>query len=263
MSTDEDVLLREVEEDLKYEKQLDFLKAYGPWVAGAAAILVAGVAGMQIWSGMQDQSRATAAEAFLTAAVESPEAPLQAADALAQVSGQLEGGYKGLAGLREAGLLLAGDDKPAALASFRSVYDDPSLPDRMRDLARLRAALVMLDSDAPSAAALSTTVTTEAFKPNALEIEAVASLATGNYDRAYTLFTSLAADETAGAGVASRASALAPVADAGRRGVTLSPETSAAEDFIKSFSDQLGDEGVLPTLPEPATDASETDGAPN
>ncbi|MEM9234729.1 MAG: tetratricopeptide repeat protein, partial [Pseudomonadota bacterium] len=177
---------------------------------------------------------------------------------------QTGGGYAGLARLRAAAFLVQDGDIDGANAALTTIAQDDSLPDRLRDLARLRAASLVLDNDPARATALAGEVTTDAMVPFADEIRALAALSAGDYEAAYAGFTRLVDQGSALAipAVAERARLMAPVADAARRGVSLEPQESEADAFIRSFTDQLDQELSAPadenTVPE---EVPEEDGA--
>lgn len=262
MNTSDDVLLKEVDEDLRHEKQLNFLKQYGPWLAGAAGALVLGVAGQQIWTGHEDAKRATAGAAYFDAVFEAPDDVAAAADALEQIQPNLAGsGYATLAEMRLGASRALADEPEAALAAYQAVIDDGSAPQRLRDFARLRAAYSQVDSAPDIASRLAGAITTEAFLDHAHEVEALAALALEDYETAFALLSELGAS-TKDPRLASRARLLAPVADAGRNGVSLEPETSETNDFINSLVDDLAVDDLLGSQDASAPDVPDASAAP-
>lgn len=261
MSTDENVLLKEVDEDLAQEEQIAFLKRFGPWLLGASLTAVIGVGVYQAMSKSQQTARDDASIAYRAAVEESTSLTgASAADAMVQFAEQVDGGYGALADLRAAGLFLAANEQTKALDALARVYGDETLPMRLRDAARLRAATVQLDEAPTQAAAIANVISTDAFAPYAREIEGLAAMSQGNYAAAYDLFLGLKVAFDTPAPLAGRAAILLPLADAGRAGVTLAPASSEAESFIESFSNQLEDQGLvgegltLPPVPAQAAD---------
>ena len=245
MNTSDDVLLKEVDEDLRHEKQLNFLKQYGPWLAGAAGALVLGVTGQQIWTSHEAAKRADAGAAYFDAVFEAPDDVAAAADALEQIQPNLAGsGYATLAEMRLGALRALADEPEAALAAYQAVIDDGSAPQRVRDFARLRAAYAQVDTAPDIASRLAGEITTEAYLGHAHEVEALAALALGDDETAFATLSDLA-QTTTDPRLASRARLLAPVADAGRNGVALEPETSETNDFINSLVDDLAVDDLL------------------
>ncbi|WOI54154.1 tetratricopeptide repeat protein [Parvularcula sp. LCG005] len=242
MTTNEDVLLREVDEDLNQEKQLAFLRRYGPWLAGVGVAVVIGVGVLQYMSHAEDRAIARSAERYAAAVEETEQNPIVGAEALAQVSTELDGGYEVLADIRTANLYLAGDEKTKALDKLAEVYDDNGVPVHWRDLARLRAAMVQLETNPSQASLLANDVSTPAFAPYAREVEALAAMAVEDYETAYNRFLALSGDAEVPPSLATRARMVLPVVDAGRKGVALEPTQTEAESFISDFSRQLAAE---------------------
>ena len=243
--------LREVDEELQQDKQLEAFKKYGPWLGALAAAAVIGVGAVQIRGSMADKARAESAEAYQTALDAGEAGPAAGAEALIKVAGELNDGYAALAKLRAAGLLV-NDGKPdEARSLYADIYNSGGIPNRLKDLARLRAAAAVLDVSSEEAARIASGVKTDAFKPFASEIEAIAALDRGDYDTAYAALLSLRDDETAPQGLKGRVGVLFPLADAGRQGVSLAPKASDADAFIESFTDQLGDDGLLDLPDDP------------
>jgi hypothetical protein len=256
MAREEDILLKEVDEQLQQDRAVAFFKQNGPYLAGAAIAVIAAVAGAQIFSGMRENARAEAATAYWAAVEESEASRATGADALRTFARQTEGGYAGLAELRAAALLFAEGEREAGLEALQAVRENGALPDRIRDIARLRTAVLVLDQDPAAANSLATEVETPAFAPFAKELRAVALMAQQDYQTAAVLLGELRDDPAVPPSVLARVDLLAPVADAARKGVTLEPTTSDAEDFIRSFSESLERQEA-----EPETDgAAEPDG---
>lgn len=240
--TEEDLLLKEVDEELQQDRAKALWDQYGAWIIGAAVAVVVGVAGNQVWSGMKAREAAQSAEAYQAALEEGQDNPELAADAMRQVAGQLNGGYSALAELRAGGLALISENKAEALASYARVYEDAGTPDRLRDMARLRAANILVDQDAPQATALVDAIQTDAFKPYGQEIKALAAMKANRFQEAYALFNGLITDPETPSDLRQRAQLVLPVADAGRNGVSLTQETNEAEDFLDSFMPGLEEE---------------------
>lgn len=241
MAAEEDILLREVDDELQQDKTIQFFKDNGPWLLGAAGLAVAAVAGLQVYRGAEDRAAARNAEIYSTAVSESESAETVTADSLITAASETSGGYAGLARLRAAAILAQDSKNDEAVEALVTVISDGSLPTRLRDHARLRAATLLVDNDAAKSLEFAQAVTTESMKPLADELSAVSLMTLERYDEAYRLFEELSSPEMelTAPEVASRASLLAPVADAGRRGIALEVQQTEAEAFIESFSEQL------------------------
>lgn len=263
MAAEEDILIKEVDEELKQDQTVAFFKKYGAVLIGAAVLVVAVVAGLQIRGGMTDRAEGRNAEIY-QAAVDASEDDLEGgADLMLAAAEETGGGYAALARLRAASFLLQNGESEKAITALAKVAEDGALPMRLRDLARMRMAVLLIDEDPARASALAGEVETATMLPLAKEVRAIAALTQENYETAYALFTELAAGEGAGVGsnIAMRARLLAPVADAGRQGVALEPQGSEAEDFIQSFSEDLMDELAAPDEGGPGETSQEPEAA--
>lgn len=256
MAAEEDILLREVDDDLKQDQTIEFFKKYGSFLIGAAVMVVIAVGGLQFYRGAEARAEAKSAEIYADAIAKSNETPAEGAAIMLTAAEGTRGGYTGLSRLRAAAFQAQDDDMEGAIATLVSVAEDGSQPNRLRDLARLRAGHIVIDQDPARAKALAGAVVSEPMQPLAQELTALADLAAGDYEAAYAGFSRLAELDLALSlpGVSQRAQLMAPVADAARRGVPLEAQASEAEDFIKSFSEQLSQE-----LGAPAEGAEEED----
>lgn len=240
MAAEEDVFLKEVDEDLKRDETIAYFKKNGPWLAGAGALVISSVAGFQYWRGAEARTAAENAALYSQAVIASDAGESDGVTALLETSSQAEKGYAGLAGLRAGALLHRSGNVEEALAAYDSVIEQDNLPERLHDVARLRAAMAIFDEDPRRAKAYASGVSSDAFLPLAEEISALAALEAGQFDEAHQKLAALA--DNLASPAASRARAIAPVADAGRRGIALEATESEAEAFINSFSDMLAEE---------------------
>lgn len=266
MAAEEDVFLREVDEDLKQDQTIAFFKKNGLYFAGVAGLAIAAVAVMQFMRGAEVKAEARSAERYRAAILASTDAGEGGAESLLSAAPAMQPGYAGLARIRAAALLFADDRNEEALDTLASVYEDGGLPDRLRDAARLRAAYAVLDAEPSRATSLAAAVTTPSMRGLAREVSALAAMAQEDFDTAYDTLTGLAGLEGTGVtpGLASRARELASLVDAGRQGIALEPQVSEAESFIESFSSQLEQELAADagTAPDDAVDDLSEDTVP-
>jgi hypothetical protein len=205
----------EVDEDLRADRARKALARYGGLVVLGAALVVAGVAGWQVWKGHAAKENTRVAQLFLTAldgAAGPPgDARKAAALALAEVARDGNAGYRALAGLRGAALQADSGDAAAAEALWFQVAADPSADRLLRDAAVLQSVLHQIDSGDPAALA-------DRLKPLAApdnpwhalaeEAQALLDLRQGRTDAARDTLKRLAQDVTAPEGVRGRANGL-------------------------------------------------------
>jgi hypothetical protein len=242
MASEEDVLLREVDEDLSRDQTFDRLRRWRvPLAVGAVAIL-GGVIGYQTMQNRAEAQRTEAAESYaeLSFMAEGE----VGADALLTYAEETEGGYGVLAKMRAADQLGASGDLEGARDLYAEVYTDGDLSVPLRDFARLKAAYLVFDRRPKTAAEIAAGVESEAFRAHADEIASGAALHGGDYVGARAGFEALARSENASQAVRSRAATYAAVADAAANGAALSaPETPT------SFIDRLGSDLEAAGLP--------------
>lgn len=128
MSSSDDSLIREVDEDLRREQWEKLWKRYGALVIGAAAAIIAAVAGYQGWQGYRDGRRADAGRAFAEAQALAARDQAGAADAFARLAADGTPGYALLARLQEARARAAAGDVAAARALYAKIAADAGDP---------------------------------------------------------------------------------------------------------------------------------------
>jgi hypothetical protein len=211
----------EIRDDLRAERAQHMLKRYGALIVVAAVLVVAGVAGWQVWRWKQGQDAAATATTFLDAMnkVAGPQAGTAgdtpahdaAAAQFASVAATGPEGYRTLARLREAGLRATAGDNDAALKLWDEVGADSKAEPLLRDLAALLWAENQVDQGAPESIEghLATLVVPgNPWRPMAQETQALLALRTGQAGRARDLLKQLTTDQMAPNGLRARAAAL-------------------------------------------------------
>ena len=142
-------IFHEVEEDLRRDKLNRLWGRYGSAFLTVAVLAVAITAGIVFWRQYQDNQAKQAADTFAAAdalvASGDVDGALAAYTAIAAENGQ---GYPVLALFRQAGLLLAKGDLRGGLAVYDRVVAS-NADDRLKAVARLRAAFAVADTEAP------------------------------------------------------------------------------------------------------------------
>ena len=155
MMAENNEFLREVDEDYRRDRILQIWKRYSGVIIALAVLVVAGVAGWRYW---QNQQRVAAETASVQFDERQPPGPgrqgrTDADKAFDALEAQGPAGYRLLARFRTAAE--TGKRDPAAGAAANSTRSpaDTGLGDGLRDLARLRAALLRLDGQEPGSGA--------------------------------------------------------------------------------------------------------------
>ncbi len=136
----------EVEEELRKERYMALLRRYGPWVAGAAFLVIAGVGGHEAWRAWETRQAETASTRFNEARALEAEGNLEGASAAyAELISEGPRGYATLALLHQAAMASeAGNTEEAARLYEQAAQRSPVA--LIRDLARYQAALAGFDT---------------------------------------------------------------------------------------------------------------------
>lgn len=209
-----DSLLREIDEDLRHERYAQLWKRYGHVVIALAVMLVVAVAGYEAWKTYQLNRRAEAGERFSSAIALAQTDPDAAATVFADLAENGPEGYRILARLREAAILVRQGDIATAEAVYDNLAaetDDPLYV----DLALLLKAMAAMKDDVTTAEAASLqeqlaplTAADRPWRYTAQELSAVLALKAGETNKARDMFTALSTDVQAPEGVRSRAESM-------------------------------------------------------
>lgn len=207
--TSDDVLLREVDEELKKERYAELWKSYGNYVIGAAVAVVLAVGGAQGWKVYQKDQREAEGERFAQAeALAVAGRPEEAGIAFAALAEDAGAGYATLARLRAAALRAKAGDADGAIAIYDGLAADTAVGDAYRDLALLLSVTHQLDSGDPTALLPLLEPLTAEDNPwhySALELTALLAERAGDRARAREIFARLGDDPEAPAGLRARA----------------------------------------------------------
>jgi hypothetical protein len=139
--------IREVDEELRRAQLKQLWDRFAPLIIGVCLLVVILTAGYRGWVWWQERQAAQAGDRFLAAleAIESGDRERGEA-ALEAIAAEGGAGYSVLARLRLAGENSTAGEKEKALAVYDEVAADADVATPLRDLARMRAALLALDS---------------------------------------------------------------------------------------------------------------------
>ncbi len=200
--------IREIEEEVRRDRLIQLWKRYGNHLIGLAMLVVLATAAWRGWQWYEKRESAKAGaqyEQALSLAESGKQA--EAEQALAAIAKDAPSGYRQLAKLR-----LAAETGKANAAAGVKAYDeiaaDSSVDPLFRDLAKLRAAYLLIDSAAPSEVAARVEPLTGAngpFKNSAKEALALSYFRAGDKAKARALFTEILADPQVTSALAGRA----------------------------------------------------------
>ncbi|MDN2582292.1 tetratricopeptide repeat protein [Aquibium sp. ELW1220] len=197
----DDSFIREVNEEMRQDQARALWDRFGPIAIGLAVAVVLATAawvGWEYWT----TNRANASgdrysQALVLAGQDKPDEALAALEAL-QADGY--GAYPVLARMRAATVLDAKGDKAAAVAAFDAVAADNGVDAPVRDMARLRAGLILVDSGSyadVSSRVEALAADTNPLRHSAREALGLAAWKEGRGADALTLFEQISADELA------------------------------------------------------------------
>jgi hypothetical protein len=140
-------IFKEVDEDIRREQLKRYWDRYGIYVIGLAVLIIAGTAGYRGWEYWHQRQAQASGDSFVAAIQLSEDGKHEEAIAALQaIKSEGSGGYPALAGFRIASELAAAGDQAGAVAEYEAISAASGTPQLIRDLARLRAALIMVDS---------------------------------------------------------------------------------------------------------------------
>ena len=205
----DDILLKEVDEELKKERYAELWKAYGNYLIGAAVALVVGMVGIQGWTIYQKDQSEAAGEKFAQAQkLAEAGRPEEAAAAFAGLAEEAGAGYATLARLRAAALRAKAGDTGGAVAIYDALAGDSSAGETYRDLAVLLSVLHQLDTGDPDGLMARLAPLTAEDIPwhySALELTALLADRAGDRAGAREIFSRLGDDAGAPPGLRARA----------------------------------------------------------
>ena len=190
--------LREVDEELRRDEIARAWKRYGIAAISVVVAAVLAFGGWQVWQSHRQSVSGDQGEALSAAYQDLGGSSPDAAKAkLATLSSSSAGGYRALALMSEADLLLGKNDLRGAAAKFAQVAGDSGIGQPFRDLALIRQTTAEFDTLKPDVVV--TRLRGLAVKGNpwfgsAGEMVAVSYLRMNKRDLAGTLYSQIAAD---------------------------------------------------------------------
>ncbi len=209
----------EISDDLRTERALGLLRRFGGVFILAAALVVLGVAGDQLWLAYQARQSNAASVKFLgiTQQIDAlgstitSQQQISNAQALTHFAATAPAGYRSLADLRAAALYAQAGQIDPAEALWNNVSADNAADPLLRQLADLlwaQHALGLAPDDAVAARLAPLTVPENTWHGLAQETQALLYLHEGKTDQAKALFSQIASDPSAPEGVRNRADGL-------------------------------------------------------
>lgn len=138
-------IIREIDEELRSDRARKAWKTFGPFVIGAAVLVVLAVAVNEGWSWYQNNNSSRSSDQFYNALEISNGTDLAAAQtALDEVIAANHGGYPALAKFREAALLAKNGKTTEAIAAYDALSTSESNK-YLRELALILSGSLLVD----------------------------------------------------------------------------------------------------------------------
>lgn len=212
-----DLLIKEVDEELRHEQLENLWKRYGNIFVAASVALVLAVAGWQAWNAWQVKERQASGARFSEAVqLIAGNKRDQAAELLGKLAAEGSSGYRVLAELKLGDLKQEAGDGAGAAATYERVAG-MNVDEVYRNMAILKSAYLKLDAGDPLAVETMVeklAVESSAWRHSAREVQALAALKRGDAARAAELFRKVADDPAAPQGVRARAAEMLAAAGA-------------------------------------------------
>ena len=203
-----DLLIKEVDEDLRREQYARLWRAYGKYAVAGVVAIVLGVAGHQVWQSYRDKQFQKEAAAFAAAESLIESGKSREAEAkLAEIAAHDGGGFTVAAAFRHAQLQSESGDVTGAVASYDALSHSGA-PSLFRDLAVLKSAMLTLDSADPDSLVKKLQPLADSGNPwrfSATEMLALVASRQGDRAKAVSYYQKLADDAGAPQDIRARA----------------------------------------------------------
>ena len=209
MADETDSLIREVEEDLRHERYKRLWDQYWVIVLVGAFAIIAGVSGYKFWQYWSAEKAAQAGETYISALDLSSDN--KADDAAKILDGFVQngpGGYRTLARFRLALATAKAGQTTAAVEAYDVISEDRGVSKLMRGYARIRAAMLLLDTAGWTEIENRLNDLAKADNPwrgSAQELIGLAMYKAGERDKAQAQFESIMSNSSSAAGLRRRA----------------------------------------------------------
>lgn len=210
--------IREVEEEYRRDKAIEAWKRYQNWIIAAAILIVLAAGGWRYWQSQQRAASEAAGARFESAIQLAREGkPQDAEQAFLEIARTGPQGYAVLARFRAAAEI-AGRNRAEAVTIYDALAVDPGVNPIMQNVARLRAALLLVDTadDAEMKKRIEPLAApSSAFRHSARELLGLAALRAGDYEGAGRWFDMIVADPQAPQSLRERAGTMLGLVAAG------------------------------------------------
>lgn len=199
-SREDEVLIREIDEAVREDAVMEFMREHGLKVLGVVSLGVAALGGWLVWDHFAERALEEQSETLISALDFASQRDF--ATAAQRVEPLLadgnSAGARAAARFVQAAAAIEGGDTAKASALYKAIAADPATPPALRDLARVREVGINFDSMRPADVIAQLSPLARAGSPwfgPAGELVAMAQLEAGNRAAAGKLFADIAKDE--------------------------------------------------------------------
>ena len=210
MADEQEILFREIDEELKQENLQQIWKRYGRSIIGASILLIAGVACFKGWQSHELNNRIEFGERFDTAVDLITSDDIQAAEnSFRAITEGSSLGYTILANFQIASLAGKRGDPGSAIKIYKKLADDERLDMIYRDLATILGAYAELETNSKSFELIERAdqlaLGMSPWRFSAKEIRALAAFLNGDKKTARARYKELIKEAAAPQGIRDRA----------------------------------------------------------
>lgn len=199
-SAEDDVLIREIDEAVREDALLEFLRRHGIKLLAVIGLGIAALAAYLVWDHYREQDLETQSETLITALDYADQRDFKTASETVAplISDGSSPGARAAARFVQASAALEAGDTAKATTLFKAIITDPETPAVLRDLAKVREVAVNFDRMKPADVIAQLAPLAKPGSPffgSAGEMAAMAQLEAGNRTAAGQLFAAIAKDE--------------------------------------------------------------------
>jgi hypothetical protein len=209
MAQDDDSFFREVNEELRSDQMRYAWKRYGRIILVIAALVVLGTASYRGYEYWESHNSSQSGDRFIAALkLASENKPDESLAALEAIEKEGTGSYPVLAQMRAGTIQANKGDLTGAIATFTAIGSQEDAPEAIRELAKLRAGWLLIDTGTYEQVAAQVQVMTspgQMLANSAREALGLAAYKAGNMPQAKQWFQQIANDTAAPRNVANRA----------------------------------------------------------
>jgi hypothetical protein len=194
-----ETFVREVDENLRRDQLRDLSRKYAGWIVGGIVLFLAASGGFIYWQSYQHRKNEQSVEQLAQVFTEISKGQMQTAPAkLDKLSDSRSKAVRAAAQFGRAAVAINQNDPKLAIAKFKALAEDSSLPKPFRDLALIRQTAMEFDKLKPEEVIARMQPLTKPGAPwfgSAGELTGMAMIKQGKTAEAGRLFVAIARDE--------------------------------------------------------------------